>query len=156
SNLSIASAILEKEPEPISKVQPMTPPALEHVVLRALEKNPEERWQSAADIRSELKWISTTSQTQMPAVKHRPELPSWTVIAGMLLLAVIAGVAGYGLRQAPAVQIIKSSILPPEKVKFLSQGDNSGSAVLSRDGTQIAFVATEGGGTGKIWARPLN
>src|SRR6185369_11128076 len=74
SNLSIASAILEKEPEPLNKVQPMTPPALEHVVLRALEKNPEERWQTAADVRAELKWISTTSsQTQMPALKHRPK-----------------------------------------------------------------------------------
>ncbi|GAC1434497.1 MAG: hypothetical protein NVS1B11_34490 [Terriglobales bacterium] len=30
SQLSVASAILEKEPEPISRVQPLTPPVFEH------------------------------------------------------------------------------------------------------------------------------
>jgi serine/threonine protein kinase len=157
SNLSIASAILEKEPEPINKVQPMTPPALEHVVLRALEKNPEERWQTAADVRSELKWISaTSSQTQMPALRHRAKPPSWMVMAAALLLAAITAFAGYWFRPAATTQLIRSSVLPPEKAKFLSQGDNSGSAVLSRDGSQIVFVATESTGSGKIWVRPLN
>src|SRR5262249_16530746 len=47
SQISIASSILEKEPEPISRVQPMTPPALEHVVGTCLAKDPEERFQTA-------------------------------------------------------------------------------------------------------------
>jgi eukaryotic-like serine/threonine-protein kinase len=44
SNLSVASAILEKEPEPITTIQPLAPPALEHVVHGCLTKNPDERW----------------------------------------------------------------------------------------------------------------
>jgi serine/threonine protein kinase len=58
SQISVMSAILEKEPEPISAVQPRTPPALDHVIKRALAKDPEDRWQSAADLKAELKWIS--------------------------------------------------------------------------------------------------
>ena len=58
SQLSVASAILEKEPGPISAVKPLTPPALEHAVKKCLAKAPDERWQSASDLASELKWIS--------------------------------------------------------------------------------------------------
>ena len=57
SQLSVASAILEKEPEPISTVKPMTPPALDHAIMKCLAKLPDDRWQSASDLASELKWI---------------------------------------------------------------------------------------------------
>jgi serine/threonine protein kinase len=57
SQLSVASAILEKEPTPISTVKPMTPPALDHAIRRCLAKDPEERWQTARDHALELKWI---------------------------------------------------------------------------------------------------
>src|SRR3989440_1817326 len=55
--LSVASAILEKEPAPISSVKPMTPPMLDHAIRRCLAKDPEERWQAARDLAIELKWI---------------------------------------------------------------------------------------------------
>ena len=58
SRLSIVAAILEKEPQPMSSSLSLTPPALEHVVLRCLMKDPEERWQSSRDLSRELKWIS--------------------------------------------------------------------------------------------------
>src|SRR5256886_6836916 len=68
SQLSVASAILEKEPEPISNVKPMTPPALDHAIRRALAKEVERRWQSAADLAGELQWIAEAgSQAGVPA-----------------------------------------------------------------------------------------
>jgi len=57
SQLSVASAILEKEPSPITAVKPMTPLALDHVIRKCLAKAPDDRWQSASDLASELKWI---------------------------------------------------------------------------------------------------
>jgi len=50
SNLSVAAAILEKEPEPVTAIQPAAPPALDHVIRGCLAKNPDDRWQSAGDI----------------------------------------------------------------------------------------------------------
>jgi serine/threonine protein kinase len=49
SQLSVASAILEKEPAAVSAVKPMTPPPLDRNVKSCLAKEPEERWQNAAD-----------------------------------------------------------------------------------------------------------
>ncbi len=58
SQLSVASAILEKDPEPINTLQPMPPPALDRTVRKCLEKDPEDRWQTARDLLLELKWIA--------------------------------------------------------------------------------------------------
>ena len=58
SKASLTAAILTSEPPPISKIQPMTPPALERLVKKCMNKDPDERWQSAGDLTSELKWIA--------------------------------------------------------------------------------------------------
>src|SRR5204863_7676902 len=57
SQASLIAAILEREPPPVSAVQPLTPPSIDRLVRRCLAKDPEDRWQSAADLGSELKWI---------------------------------------------------------------------------------------------------
>src|SRR5262245_8544670 len=61
SHLSVATAILEKEPAPISTIKPMTPPALDHAVKKCMAKLPDERWQSASDLASELTWVAESS-----------------------------------------------------------------------------------------------
>src|ERR1700681_4552617 len=58
SQLSVASAILEKEPAPISTSQPLTPPALDRAIRRCLAKDPEDRWQTARDLLLEVEWIA--------------------------------------------------------------------------------------------------
>ena len=50
SQLSVLSAILEKEPQPISSMKPLTPPVLDHAIQRCFAKDPEERWQRALDL----------------------------------------------------------------------------------------------------------
>jgi len=54
SPASLIGAILKEEPPPVSALQQMAPPALDHVVKKCLAKDPDERWQSAADVASEL------------------------------------------------------------------------------------------------------
>jgi eukaryotic-like serine/threonine-protein kinase len=104
SEFGVASAILHKDPPPISTLQPLTPPALERTIRVCLAKDPDERWQSASDLWSELRWISeggsqsgamtalrSTSQTATGIVKgERSTVPpkiAWMVAA---LFAIIA------------------------------------------------------------------
>src|SRR5215468_7884343 len=62
SQLSVASAILEKEPAAISALLPLTPPALDHAIKKCLAKAADDRWQSAGDLASELKWINESAE----------------------------------------------------------------------------------------------
>ena len=94
SQLSVATAILEREPEPISTVKPTAPAALDHVIRKCLAKSADERWQSASDLASELEWIGESSlQTvvaaQAPTHKKFREGLAW-LIAGALAVALIA------------------------------------------------------------------
>src|ERR1700726_2553500 len=68
SQASLIAAILEREPPPMSSLQPMTPPALDRVVKKCLRKDRDDRWQSARDITDELKWIAEGgSRAGLPA-----------------------------------------------------------------------------------------
>ncbi len=60
SQASLIAAIMDHEPAAITDLQPLTPPALEHLARRCLAKDPAERWQSARDVMHELQWIAAT------------------------------------------------------------------------------------------------
>lgn len=97
SDFSVASAILVKDPEPISTLQPLTPPALERTIRLCLAKDPDARWQSAGDLCKELRWIAdggSQTGTGIPIVAAarraiRPRV-TWLV---WILAAVFAAVA---------------------------------------------------------------
>jgi serine/threonine protein kinase/Tol biopolymer transport system component len=96
SQLSVASAILEKEPAPITSVKPMTPPALDHAIRKSLAKLPDERWQSASDVASELKWAGeNTSQpsgvTTFSGAGKAREILAW-LVASAFGVALIVGI----------------------------------------------------------------
>jgi Tol biopolymer transport system component len=67
----------------------------------------------------------------------------------------VAALVGYWLRTPPLAPVLKTVILPPEKTTFHVQGDVAGPAVLSRDGSRIAFVA-RAAGPGAIWVRSMH
>src|SRR5438477_3722633 len=73
SRASLIAAILTTEPPPISQLQPLTPPALERVVKTCLAKDPDDRWQSARDIATNLEWIAE-GESPLPSskVKQKP------------------------------------------------------------------------------------
>src|SRR6266404_571611 len=149
SQLSVASAILEKEPVPISSVKPMTPPALDHAIRRSLAKEVEKRWQSAADLAGELQWIAEgTSQGGSPAslVSSRKLGASlaWSVAA--LLAVGLAAMAFLYFREKPYARAapVRFQIRAPENTTL-------GPLInLSPDGRKLAFVAGD-----RLWVHFL-
>ena len=94
SQISVAGAILEKDPDPISKLQPLTPPSFEHVVNTCLAKDPEDRFQTAHDVRLELKWIADHPVQSAPSettATPRPQYLPWAIAAAAILLSIIGG-----------------------------------------------------------------
>jgi serine/threonine protein kinase/Tol biopolymer transport system component len=140
SQLSVASAILEKEPEPLSAAKPMTPPALEHAVKKCLAKLPDERWQSASDLASELKWIGeggspavgTSARGKSGKTKERI---AW-LIACVAVLALTAGFIWW-----------QSSTPPTQLMQFYaSMPFSARELALSPNGHTVAVIAYEESG----------
>ena len=83
---SLIAAIVDRDPPPISSIQPLTPRAFERVVMTCLAKDPNDRWQSAHDVRLELEWLAE-GETESIAPRKRSRL-AWTVAAALALLAI--------------------------------------------------------------------
>jgi eukaryotic-like serine/threonine-protein kinase len=153
---SLVTAIMSADPPSISSAQPMSPPALDRVVKICLAKDPEDRWQSAHDVGSELKWIAEGSQAGAPAAvttrrKNRERL-AWSVAAVLAIVAALA-VAGYVRRAPAAAEQVRFEILPPGKGVF----DNVNSpANLSPNGRRILFAVRDETGRSEIWVRSLD
>src|SRR5262249_18283088 len=163
SKASLAAAILTAEPPPIMTVQPLTPAALDRVVIGCLAKDPEDRWQTARDLARELKWIAEADGTlpsavagaKAIAIKSRRQL-LYGALAAAFLIAAIASVVSY-LRLAPApARSIISDILPPEKTQFNFGWDAGGLPMLSPDGTAVAFSAKDANGKTLLWIRSFD
>ncbi len=58
SQASLIAAILKDDSPAMAELQPMTPTLLDQVVTKCLEKEPDERWQSASDLMTGLKWVT--------------------------------------------------------------------------------------------------
>jgi Tol biopolymer transport system component len=147
SRASLIAAILTAEPPPISQLQPLTPPALERVVKKCLAKDPDERWQSAADLASELRWMSSESTATHAAIPSRTVAPlkfDWKLwgMAAMAWLAIAALLFHFFPRAAAPVAVrMRWIIAPPDGTQFLATGDAPAPVSISPDGRRIAFVA---------------
>ena len=149
---SLIAAIVDRDPPPISSIQPLTPPTFERVVKTCLAKDPDDRWQSARDVANELRWI----QKSAPAVavpQRRRDWIAWTIA---LIAIATAGVFAYLHHRATSEppQSVQSAILPPEKGVF-AFGPPSGGVAISPDGRRIVFRVTNEGKT-MLWVRALN
>jgi eukaryotic-like serine/threonine-protein kinase len=160
SHFSVATAILETEPQPLHKLQPLTPPSLQRLVTKCLAKDPEERWQSARDVACELRWIAEAGATKVdPAdtgvsVKgQRREL----LYAALGVLSLCVGAALWHWRRAPdPARPILAEISLPANLTLNFTGTDREALALSPDGRALLFQAEDETGSSMLWIRPIN
>ncbi len=154
SQASVIAAILEREPEPVSRIQPLAPPALDRLIAQCLVKDPDQRRQTMHDVLLELQWIAEGgSKAGVPlAVSERRRgntRLAWTIAGAALVVA--AGFAVGWLAHRPA---------RPEPVRFFVAAPGAANAVgspkVSPDGRIIAYNVIDSTGVSRIWVRPLD
>jgi serine/threonine protein kinase len=154
---SIVGQILAVEPPAARTLRPEVPPGLERLIRICLEKDPEERVQTAHDLKLELQGIAEATPTATPASHAAPGRARWLPWAAALIAALLLGaVAGMFLRFSPPAPTIRTVINPPENTRFNLTGDSAGPPVLSPDGSMLAFTASGTNGQNAIWVRPMS
>jgi eukaryotic-like serine/threonine-protein kinase len=155
---SAMAAVLERDPAPISSVQPMSPPALDRLVKTCLDKDPDERWQTAHDVKLQLRQITEggshpgtagSSTTRFPFAprKNRRLYLRWAALALTIAAAMAAGFFGRVPRPAPPVW---------GGLNITGELGEEGSFVLSSDGSRLAYVAADPQGRVLLWVRKLD
>jgi serine/threonine protein kinase len=149
----IFDGILHQDPVPPSRVNPDLLPGLEHICAKALEKDREMRYQSAAEMRADLKRLRSHSESGKAAVvaAHARTRHFSVYAAAVLLLAAIA-IGIYGLRLAR-----KPAPAPSEWVQLTNFADSATSPALSPDGRVLAFIRGSSTffGPGQIYVKLL-
>ncbi len=127
---ALFDAILHQEPAAPLRRNPDLPPELEHIIKKALEKNRDLRYQSAAEMRTDLRRLQRSTEISGKTVAAQESLltisavvtwirlhPMWSALAGALTLGIlILGFSSYHYRPKPpqkiAVPIPKQSSSP--------------------------------------------
>ena len=151
TNAVIFNSILEKQPRNPSRLNPEIPPELERIISKLMEKDPDVRFQSAAELRADLKRLRrdfesgvTATVRAAPAARSERRPTVGTIIAVIGTLVLMGGF--YGLRQFRIASITsKFADMKPTFTQITSQPGEELFPTISPDGKQIAYTSSAQG-----------
>jgi serine/threonine-protein kinase len=153
---------LRDEPQPISALQPLSPPALDALVATCLAKDPDERWQSAADVGRQLRLMQGSgSAMQIGIARAATPRAATRRTAVMAIVMLLAGAALATVtlrlltRPAPMQPspVVRFTVTPPAPAALTSV--NPVDLDISRDGRRISYFA-KSGETTALYVRDLD
>src|SRR5215831_7884902 len=150
SSAVIFESIMNRLPVPPVRLNPDLPPELEHIIRKALEKDREMRYQSAADLRSDLKRLKREldSARSSGSVAIEPETPH--VVGGLQTGSFPSG-ASPDLGSAPSGS---SNIAAAASASAVQPTPPSGSHLPPALQPSASFVSVASLGTGSTIAAP--
>jgi eukaryotic-like serine/threonine-protein kinase len=163
----VFEAILSRSAIPVQERNPAIPGEVARIIDRLLDKDRETRYQSAADVRADLKWVSRSSDRAAPAARiSREPLPAAnTQTTGSAAdprrvpwLPIVAAVAITAAAAMGYVYYPRSPVtMPSEYVQLTNLTEPATAPALSPDGRMVTFIA--GGefflSTGQIYVKLL-
>src|ERR1700728_4022721 len=132
------TAILNEDPPGVAQLVPLSPPAVQRVIHRCLEKNPEQRFQSASDLAFALEALSDSGSVTaaVPASPARAsQLRRGALAAGLTVVVLLlgAGLIFVRTRKSPGPAA-------PEYLQLTNFADSAVAPALSPDGRMLAFL----------------
>jgi eukaryotic-like serine/threonine-protein kinase len=148
---SVIAAVMEQPAPPLGRAAPAS---LDRVVKRCLEKDPDDRWQTARDLQAELVWIAGGRSDVASQAENHPAKTRLLWPAVSLLAAVIAAVAAWMLKPAAERPVSRTEIVlgPDEHFANLE----TPAVAISPDSANIAYVASRADGPPQLFLRPMD
>ena len=146
TQISVASAILQKDPPPITDIADTGLPPLEYIIRTCMAKDPDERFQTAHDVKLQLSWLQR-APAALPEQKKKSPANWLLAVAAVFLLILTA--TFFFLKEAanrlPAssIGITRFSITLPARQELAVS--NTLAVTISPDGRHLAYVAAENG-----------
>jgi len=167
SQASLISSIMSSEPPPIAKLAPLAPAGLDRLVRTCLAKDPDERAQTAHDVKLQLQAIAEdgsgaglpASATGAATPSKRRERLAWSLMAVSLLAAVGVGLAPRWFARLPAAapaghwNLVLPDAAPLDFFAPSLYGEGQPALAISRDGGRLAYVARQNGAARLLFRR---
>jgi len=139
SPATVIAAIMER---PAPSIGEVAPPAVDRVLKRCLEKDPENRWQSIRDLKTELEWVAqgAADLPKTSPITERRQPLLWIGIGVLALVAIIASWVAYrATRPAELKPLVRLEVDLGRDVYLNALGGSD--IILSSDGTRIAYIS---------------
>ena len=147
---SVIAAILER---PTPSVSDVAPAALDRVLKRCLEKDPENRWQSARDLKAALELATAgVGTTEIPKATHARSPFGW-MLFGATAVALAALAFVHFREQPPVAELTRFQIPLPANQTFPNP---VAPQEVSPDGRTLAFDAAGADGKRHLWIRSFD
>jgi Tol biopolymer transport system component len=159
SSSTVIASIVAGQPDRLSTADPLIPPMIDHIVGKCVARAPDDRWQSARDIATELKWaLAVPAPSAIGAATRGSRLRRAAMV--VLAVALVAALAAFALRPSARVEPeVRFTLAPPERTTFVAENmsvNGSADVAVSPDGSQAVFVAAAERTDPQLWVRPLD
>jgi eukaryotic-like serine/threonine-protein kinase len=163
SQAGLIAAVLEHDVPPVSDRQPQTPVSLDRIVQKCLAKNPDDRWQTVRDLKSELVWVREGREE----IRRKPILPAtrrpWRQVIAVAIPTIAALTLAINATNlwrpssepAPHRTVTRLSLnLPPGVTLHIPI--NGTSIAIAPDGSRIAFIGVNQKGERSLFIHSLD
>jgi len=152
----VVAAILKTDPPSLLDDAHEVPRELEHIIGRALRKDPEQRYQVSKDLLLDLEDLKSGPSDDVFVPAKKPLPVGWIAATALLLIATLVLSIAYFQRAPVGVRAVRFAIPAPEKSSFNFTSINAGSLTVSPDGRRLTFVAPTAEGKDLLWIRSLD